>query len=218
MLVEQAGRLGGKLRTVDLAGTPTDVGAEAFVLRNPAAVELVGELGLAGRLIHPQRAAATVRAAGRTVPLPRRTFLGVPADAEQVRPVLGEDAAGRVAAEPTLPPLEVADDVAVGEVLAERFGRELVDHLVEPLLGGVYAGRADRLGLRATMPALVDALGPAGGSLTAAAARVLGPPAPAERRRRSPCSARCAAAWPCSSTSCTGRRTRRRGWVTPSAS
>jgi protoporphyrinogen/coproporphyrinogen III oxidase len=183
VLVEQAGLLGGKLRTVDLAGTPTDVGAEAFVLRNPAAVELVTELGLADRLIHPQRAAATVRAAGRTVPLPKRTFLGVPADAEQVRPVLGDAAAERVAAEPTLPPLEVADDVAVGAVLAERFGRELVDNLVEPLLGGVYAGRADRLGLRATMPALVDALGPAGGSLTAAAARVLGPPAPPTQPR-----------------------------------
>jgi oxygen-dependent protoporphyrinogen oxidase len=177
-LVEQTRRLGGKLRTVELAGTPTDVGAEAFVLRNPAAVELVRELGLGDRLIHPQRAAATVRAGGRTVPLPKRTFLGVPADAEQVRPVLSAAAAERVAAEPDLPPLEIADDVAVGDVLAERFGRELVDHLVEPLLGGVYAGRADRLGLRATMPALVDALGPAGGSLTGAAARVLGTPDP----------------------------------------
>jgi len=177
-LVEQSGRLGGKLRTVELAGTPTDVGAEAFVLRNPAAVDLVGELGLGELLIHPQRAAATVHAAGRTVPLPKRTFLGVPADAEQVRPVLSEAAADRVAAEATLPPLEVTDDVPVGEVLTERFGRELVDHLVEPLLGGVYAGRADRLGLRATMPALVDALGPAGGSLTGAAARVLGAASP----------------------------------------
>jgi protoporphyrinogen/coproporphyrinogen III oxidase len=173
-IVEQTRRFGGKLRTVELAGTATDVGAEAFVLRNPAAADLVRELGLGDRLVHPQRAAATVRAAGRTVPLPKRTFLGVPADPAQVRAVLGEQAAARVAAEASLPPLEVDGDVAVGVVLADRFGRELVDHLVEPLLGGVYAGRADRLGLRATMPALVDALGPAGGSLTGAAARVLG--------------------------------------------
>ncbi len=95
--------------------------------------------------------------------------------------MLSAAAADRVAAEPTLPPLEITDDVAVGEVLAERFGRELVDNLVEPLLGGVYAGRTDRLGLRATMPALVDALGPAGGSLTAAAARVLGAPTASDK-------------------------------------
>jgi protoporphyrinogen/coproporphyrinogen III oxidase len=175
-LVEQFARLGGKLRTVELAGVPTDVGAEAFVLRNPSAVELIRELGLGARLTHPGRATATIRAAGRTVPLPRRTFLGVPADADEVLPVLGPAAAARVAAEAELPPLEIDDDVSVAEVLIERFGIDVVDRLVEPLLGGVYAGRADRLGLRATMPALVHALGPAGGSLTAAAARVLGPP------------------------------------------
>ena len=175
-VVEQTGRLGGKLRTVELGGVPTDVGAEAFVLRNPAAVDLIAELGLGDALIHPVRAAATVRAGGRTAALPKRTFLGVPADPELVRPVLSAAGASRAAAEPGLAPLELepGEDVPVGRVLAERFGRELVDHLVEPLLGGVYAGWADRLGLRATMPALVEALGAAGGSLTRAAAVVLG--------------------------------------------
>ncbi len=176
-VLEQSDRLGGKLRTVDLDGVPTDVGAEAFVVRNPAAVHLIDELGLSDRLVHPVRAAATIRAAGTTVPLPKRTFLGVPAGAAEVRGVLSADSAARVAAESDLPPLRLADgeDVAVGEVLAERFGRELVDHLVEPLLGGVYAGRADLLGLRATMPALVAALADTG-SLTAAANQVLGAP------------------------------------------
>lgn len=175
-LVEQSGRLGGKLRTVELGGVATDVGAEAFVLRNPAALNLVEELGLGGSLIHPGPAGATIRAAGRTVPLPRRTFLGVPASAEAVGPVLSAEAAGRVAAESSLPPLVLPpdEDVPVGPVLADRFGRELVDNLVEPLLGGVYAGRADLLGLRATMPAMVDRLPAAGGSLRDAAALVLG--------------------------------------------
>jgi len=176
-VLEQSDRLGGKLRTVDLDGVPTDVGAEAFVVRNPAAVNLVDELGLSDRLVHPVRSAATIRAAGTIVALPKRTFLGVPAGAAEVRDVLSADGAARVAAEADLPPLRLADgeDVAVGAVLAERFGRELVDHLVEPLLGGVYAGRADLLGLRATMPALVAALADTG-SLTAAANQVLGAP------------------------------------------
>lgn len=174
-VLEQADRLGGKLRTVELGAHPTDVGAEAFVLRNPAAVTLVDELGLTDRLVYPRLAAATVRAGGRTAPLPKRTYLGVPSEPALVRDVLSADGATRVAAERDLPPLVVTGDVSVGEVLTERFGAELVDHLVEPLLGGVYAGRAHLLGLRATMPALVAALDEAGGSLTAAAARVLGP-------------------------------------------
>lgn len=173
-IVEQSDRLGGKLRTVDLDGVPTDVGAEAFVVRNPAAVNLVDELGLTDRLVHPERASATIHAGGATVSLPKRTFLGVPAGADAVRDVLSADGVARVAAESTLPPLRLADDedVSVGTVLADRLGRELVDHLVEPLLGGVYAGRVDRLGLRATMPALVAKLAETG-SLTAAAGGLL---------------------------------------------
>jgi oxygen-dependent protoporphyrinogen oxidase len=179
-VLEQSSSPGGKLRTVDLDDVPTDVGAEAFVVRNPAAVRLVEELGLS--IVHPTSASATIRAAGTTSGLPRRTFLGVPAGPDAVRDVLSADAVARVAAEPSLPPLSLAsdEDVSVGELLASRMGREVVDHLVEPLLGGVYAGRADRLGLRATMAPLVAALNTTG-SLTAAA-DALAPPVDAPRK------------------------------------
>jgi oxygen-dependent protoporphyrinogen oxidase len=176
-VLEQSDRLGGKLRTLDLDDVPTDVGAEAFVMRDPAAAELVAELDLASLLVHPERASATIHAGGATVPLPKRTFLGVPAGPDAVRDVLSADGVERVAAESTLPPLRLGpdEDASVGELLAERMGREVVDHLVEPLLAGVYAGRADLLGLRATMPALVAALDETG-SLTAAASHLLPPP------------------------------------------
>ena len=42
-----------------------------------------------------------------------------------------------------------ADDVSVGEFVRDRVGDEVLDRLVEPLLGGVYAGRADALSLAA---------------------------------------------------------------------
>ncbi|MGB3443100.1 MAG: protoporphyrinogen oxidase [Actinophytocola sp.] len=179
-VLEQSSALGGKLRTVDLDDVPTDVGAEAFVVRNPSAVRLVEELGCS--IMHPTSASATIRAGGATAGLPRRTFLGVPAGPDAVRDVLSADGVARVAAESSLPPLSLADDedASVGELLASRMGREVVDHLVEPLLGGVYAGRADRLGLRATMPALVAALNTTG-SLTAAADS-LAPAADAPRK------------------------------------
>ena len=66
-------------------------------------------------------------------------------------------------------------DAAVGMLLRERAGDELVDRLVDPLLGGVYAGRADALGLRATLPAVAAALDRGVGSLLAAAAAALPP-------------------------------------------
>ncbi|SMD23688.1 protoporphyrinogen oxidase [Kibdelosporangium aridum] len=176
-IIESAKELGGKLRTRELAGRSVDVGAEAFVTRNPAAVRLVEELGLTENLVHPVLSAATVRAAGRTVALPKRTFLGLPVSADEVRDVLSPDGVAKVAGERDLPPLHVeadpdAPDVSVGQVIGERFGRELVDRLVEPLLGGVYAGRADMLGLRATMAPLVGKAQ----TLTEAVGKVLGPP------------------------------------------
>lgn len=185
-VLEQSGRLGGKLRTEQLAGAPVDVGAEAFVTRRTEGMELVTELGLDEDLRHPQRVGPTIHAGGATRPLPARTLLGVPADPAILREVLSAEGFAKAMAEPDLPPLRPDGpewDAPVAGLVAERLGTEVVDRLVEPLLGGVYAGRAADLGVRATMQPLVDALERGAGSLTAAAARTLGPaPQPGQTR------------------------------------
>jgi oxygen-dependent protoporphyrinogen oxidase len=176
VLIEASRRLGGALRTVELGGLPLDVGAEAFLMRRPEAVGLIDELGLSGQLTHPAPVAPTVRAGGRTVALPTRTVLGLPAAATDVAGLLSEQGVARVAAEPTTPlRWEPGQDAPVGLLLRKRAGDELVDRLVDPLLGGVYAGRADALGLRATIPTVASALDRGAGSLLAAASAVLGP-------------------------------------------
>jgi oxygen-dependent protoporphyrinogen oxidase len=174
VLVESSRRLGGALRTVELGGLPLDVGAEAFLIRRPEALGLIEELGLGGQLTHPTPASPTVRAGGRTLPLPTRTLLGLPGTVADVAGLLSAQGMRRVAAEPTVPLCwEPGQDAAVGILLRERAGDELVDRLVDPLLGGVYAGRADALGLRATLPAVATALDRGAGSLLAAAATAL---------------------------------------------
>ncbi len=55
------------------------------------------------------------------------------------------------------PLLAPGADVAVGALVRPRRGDDAVDTYVEPLLGGVYAGRADALSLRMAMPALATA-------------------------------------------------------------
>jgi oxygen-dependent protoporphyrinogen oxidase len=177
-VVEQTHRLGGKLRTTELAGAEVDLGAEAFLARRPEVPELAAELGLAEEIIHPGPASARVRAGGELHRLPVGTFLGVPASAEAVADVLSEGGVRAVRAERELPPLDLRGaDAPVGGLLRERVGDEVVDRLVEPLLGGVYAGSADGLGLRATMPALAEQLDAGAGSITAAVSRLLPPPA-----------------------------------------
>jgi protoporphyrinogen/coproporphyrinogen III oxidase len=177
VVLEQRDRVGGVLRTVDLAGVPYDVGAEAFLWRRPELRELLDELGLAGEVVHPAGAAASVRAGGVTVPLPTGTLLGVPTSAARLDGVLSAAGSAAARAERDRPiDWATGGDVALGGLLRERFGDELADRLADPLLGGVYAGRVDALGLRATVPALAAALDAGAPSVTAAADRATAPP------------------------------------------
>ncbi len=184
-LLEQAGHLGGKLRTLDLAGCPLDVGAEAFLVRRDEVTHLADEVGLADRIVHPGPFSAVIRAAGSSRPIPTGTFMGVPSSAESVRSVLSEAGVAAVRKEQGMAPIALATgDVSVGTLLRERVGDEVVDRLVEPLLGGVYAGTADGLGLRATIPALAGALDAGAGFVTSAASSLLPPPAAPGRARQ----------------------------------
>ncbi|ACU97405.1 protoporphyrinogen oxidase [Saccharomonospora viridis DSM 43017] len=165
---------GGKVRTVEVAGRRFDVGAEAVLARRPEAVTLIREVGLGDDLVHPTSASSAIRALGRTVPMPKGTMMGIPASAEAVADVLSQDGVEAVAAEAGGPPLSLPDhDVSLGGLLRSRFGDEVVDRLVDPLLGGVYAGGADGLGLRATLPAVAAAVDAGATSLTEAVARTL---------------------------------------------
>ncbi|MBW0104340.1 protoporphyrinogen oxidase [Pseudonocardia sp. KRD291] len=169
-VLEQRDRLGGVLRTVDLAGVAFDVGAEAFLARRPEVPALLDELGLAQLRVHPGAATATIRAGGRTVAMPAGTLLGVPTSRARLDDVLSGAGLDAVRAEPGRAlRWERGSDVALGALLRERFGDEVADRVADPLLGGVYAGRVDTLGLRATVPALAAALDAGADSLTAAA-------------------------------------------------
>lgn len=181
-LLERSDRLGGVLRTVELAGRPFDVGAEAFLVRRPELTELAAELGLA--YVHPTPAAPTVRAGGRAVGLPTATLMGVPGSAARLDEVLSPVGLARIVTERHRPLRWAAGgDIVLGALLRSRLGDEPVDRLVDPLLGGVYAGRVDALGLRATIPQLALALDAGASSLTAAVDSVLAAQhAPADER------------------------------------
>ncbi|WP_433558880.1 FAD-dependent oxidoreductase [Pseudonocardia xinjiangensis] len=99
-VLEQRDRVGGVLHTVDLAGVPFDVGAEAFLARRPEMPLLLGELGLAGAQVHPTGATASLRVNGRTTALPGATLLGVPTSAARLDGLLSAPGLAAVAAEP----------------------------------------------------------------------------------------------------------------------
>jgi oxygen-dependent protoporphyrinogen oxidase len=154
LVLEQADRPGGKLRRHEVGGVVVDVGAEAMLNRRPEGVDLARSLGL--EVAHPALASSRIWTRGALRPLPR-SLMGVPLDLAQLESsgVLSADGVARVRQEPSLPPEVVDGDISVGELVARRFGDEVVDRLVEPLLGGVYAGHARELSARASVPQLL---------------------------------------------------------------
>ncbi len=163
-MLESTDRFGGKLRTEQLAGTTIDVGAESMLGRRPEVRTLLDELGLGHEL--PAAVGASIWSRGRLVPMPRGTLMGVPSDPAGLAGLLDPEELDRAADER---PVEAGDDVSVGDAVEQAFGAAVVDRLVEPLLGGVYAGDARYLSLQACVPALHQALRE-GRSLGAAAA------------------------------------------------
>ncbi|WP_426242022.1 protoporphyrinogen/coproporphyrinogen oxidase [Nocardioides sp. LHG3406-4] len=152
LLLEGSPQVGGKLRMAEVAGVTVDVGAEAMLNRRPEAVELVRELGLS--VVHPTSATSWVWSRGELHRLPR-SLMGVPFDLDELAAsgVLSPEGLDRARSEVVRP--WNGADVAVGDLVAARLGDELVDRLVEPLLGGVYAGRAREISAEAAMPQLV---------------------------------------------------------------
>ena len=164
LLLEGSSRLGGKLRTESVAGLSVDVGAEAVLARRPEALELFAELG--EEPVYPTSASSRIWSYGELRRMPR-SLMGVPFDVDDLQASGVLSAAGSARARAEVPTL-VEGDLSVGDLLAARLGEELVDRLVEPLLGGVYAGHAHEISTAAAVPQLL-AMAERGSLLTQAA-------------------------------------------------
>ncbi|MDQ1726610.1 MAG: protoporphyrinogen/coproporphyrinogen oxidase [Frankiaceae bacterium] len=170
IVLEAGARIGGKLLTTEFAGIRFDEGAESIATRDPAVPALLTELGLADQVVDPATTKAGLVVGGTVRPLPPGTVLGVPTSARSLTATLGRRVAWRASLDHVLPRRVGAGDVAVGRLVARRLGRAVADGLVDPLLGGVYAGRADQLSLAATVPALAAQVARTRSVLSAAAA------------------------------------------------
>jgi protoporphyrinogen/coproporphyrinogen III oxidase len=154
-VLEASDIVGGKLRTTPFAGVPAvDEGGDVFLARVPWATELCHELGLGEDLISPAAASASVWWDGRMHPIPTGLVLGVPAGLGGLARSRLLSTRGKLAAalEPLRRPRDAYDNV--GSLIRARFGDEVLERLVDPLLGGINAGDCDHLSLSASAPQL----------------------------------------------------------------
>jgi protoporphyrinogen/coproporphyrinogen III oxidase len=154
-VLEATERPGGRLASVQVGELEIDAGPDSFVARKPWAAELCRELAV--ELVEPGASGAYVWTERGLLPLPP-TALGIPADVEAFARWRALSRRGRFSALSDLVRKAQSreDDEPLGALLRRRLGDEATDRLVAPLLGGLFAGDVDHLGVRATFPELAE--------------------------------------------------------------
>lgn len=155
-LVEEASRLGGKVLTEKVEGFLIEGGPDSFITQKPAALELARELGLEERLLGTNQAHRTVYVLhrGRLLPLPEGVFLVVPTRLLPFAfsPLFSLRGKVRMALDCFLPPRPGDDDESLADFIRRRLGREALERVAEPLMGGIYVCSPENLSLLATFP------------------------------------------------------------------
>ena len=159
-LMEASGRVGGVIATEHTEGFLLEGGPDSFLAQKPAAIELCRELGLASQLIpsNDARRKTFVLRGGKLRELPDGLMFVVPT---RITPLLTNNllsigAKARLILSPLNPPAGTADsDVSASQLISQRFGKEVLERLAEPLLAAVYGSDVDALSARAIFPQLI---------------------------------------------------------------
>jgi oxygen-dependent protoporphyrinogen oxidase len=178
-LIEEGAVVGGSLATTEFCDRTIDLGADGFLARRPEAVELVRELGCGDQLEAVDASGASIWLRGALDQLPTGLVLGIPTSSGQLKDVRGLSWRARLDArrdEHAPIRMKVGDDATIGDIVRTKLGRELCYQFVEPMLGGIQAGRIDDLSAESVFPALLAAAR-RGGSLMRAM-RASGPATP----------------------------------------
>ncbi len=163
LLLEASGRLGGTVRTERREGFLVECGPDSFISEKPAALELARRLRLGHRLIetNEQHRRSFVVRDGRLRPTPEGFQLLAPS---RMLPFLTTDifswrGKARMALDLLLPRRKGAngqDDESLAAFVRRRLGREALERMAQPMVGGIYTADPESLSLRATMPRFLE--------------------------------------------------------------
>jgi oxygen-dependent protoporphyrinogen oxidase len=159
-LIEASGRLGGTLATKYRDGFLLERGPDSFISEKPEAVALAKRLGLESRLIetNDQHRRSFIVRNGRLRPVPEGFQLLAPS---RIWPFLTTDIFSltgklRIAAELLLPRENGKQDESLASFVRRRLGREALERMAQPMVGGIYTADPETLSLRATLPRFLD--------------------------------------------------------------
>ncbi len=173
-LIEASSQIGGIVQTRERDGFLLESGPDSFISEKPAAFELVKRLELESHLIETNenhRRSFIVRQ-GRLLPVPEGFHLLAPSlfwpfVKSEIFSWAGK---ARMALDLLLPrrvlnggtnssagsDQDTTRDESLAQFVRRRLGREALERMAQPMVGGIYTGDPERLSLRATMPRFLE--------------------------------------------------------------
>lgn len=158
-LYEASNRLGGVIWTERRGGYLMEAGPDCF-LNKGGMVELCRELGLEDQLIRvrPEARRSFIVRGRRLLAIPDGLYLMAPSAIRPFlrSPVVSWPGKARMLLDLALPPQRSEEDESLASFVRRRLGREALDRLAQPLLGGIYGADPEHLSLAATMPQFLE--------------------------------------------------------------
>ena len=159
-LLESANYWGGKIVTDRTDDFVIEGGPDTFVVTKPWAVQLCEQLGIKERLrgTNPNTKNTFILHHDQLVPIPGGLTMMIPTEfGPMLRSrLLSWPAKMRMGLDFLISPAARNGDETLGAFVTRRLGRQAYEHLIEPLMSGIYAGDGDQLSLAATLPYLRD--------------------------------------------------------------
>lgn len=159
-LIEAGSRVGGVIQTTHKDGFLIEGAADNFITASPSAIALCKELGLGDDLIgtNPDQRGAMVVSRGKLEKIPEGFVVMAPS---RIWPLLSTKILSpmgklRSGCEIFIPRKRASNDESLKSFICRRFGQEMFDRLVQPLVGGIYTADPNRLSVGATMPRFLE--------------------------------------------------------------
>lgn len=116
--------------------------------------DLAKDIGLENDLITNTTGQSYIFAKNKLYPIPGGSIMGIPTDIKPFIKTKLISPLGKLRAGLDLfkKPIEIEDDISVGDFFRQRLGDEVLENLIEPLMGGIYGTNIDDLSLMSTFP------------------------------------------------------------------
>ncbi len=160
LLLEAEDRLGGKIRTDLVEGFTIEGGPDCFLAEKPWVFQLARHLGMEDRLLptSEENKGTYVLSGGRLHKLPEGLMLMVPT---RILPfalsgLISWPGKLRMAMDLVIPRRKGDADESLASFVTRRLGKEALDKIAEPLIGGIHAGDAESMSLKASFPRFLE--------------------------------------------------------------